>query len=284
MFVKNTRTKSSPPRLTDFSESAINKTVVKNSFTHWLTMYPPALGLPLGLAALLFNMPMLYLAMLGTISIGLASLIINIFFRHDKIASAYLENLNAEIKKQEQHILDKLGFDLRKSTGIPGAEIYASQGGEQLSKVQEKFHNIQVLLEAKLIEGEITFIRFAGAAEQLYLATLDNLKQVATTLQSVSSIDPGYIKERMEYLQGLDKKSGADSKEIKTLRKREKLRNRQLKKINDILTLNEEAMTEMEETTASIATMQTDRKLADIDYEAAIQHLQEMTQRSQMYQ
>lgn len=275
--------RSAPPKVTDFSKQAVKGEVLKQSLTHWLTMYPPAFGLPLGLAAFLFNMPLLYLGMVGSLTIGFASAIVNIFFREEVIAGRYLENLTRKLQEEEKRTLQNLAGDLQESRHIEVGGAYAEQGLEQFKRLQHKYENVSALLSKKLNRGELAFGRFIGAAEQVYLSGLDNLKQVAAILQSLGSIDPQYIQARLRQLEAIPNRNDMNQKEKETLLKRLTLRDSQLEKVNALLTHNEEAMTTLEETTAAIATMDTDGKFAGTDFESAIGQLQEIAERASIY-
>lgn len=274
---------SNTPRVSDFSNKAIKKAVRRTGLTHWLSLYPLAIGLPCGIAGLLFNLPALYLVPIGACFISIANIIVNIFLRSDQISSNYINELNKELKKHEEKIKQSLHANLVKCREIKGAEQYATQGAEQFNRIQQKYQNVRELLENKLNSGELTFGRFIGAAEQVYLSTLDNLKQVINILQSAGSIDPLYINSRIKQLKENNKNSEADKKELEALNKRLKLRDDQFQQVETFLSNNEEAMTRMEETTAAIALMKTDGNLAVTDFETAISQLHELAQRAQIY-
>ena len=251
--------------------------------THWLTLYPPAIGLPVGVAGILFGSPLLYGVAIGACLLSLSSVIVNIFFRNDRIAAKHVEKLNKMLRAHEKNIKKDLYENLESCATVKSVEEYALHGREQFGRVQEKYENISELLKQKLSTGEITFSRFIGAAEQVYLSTLDNLKQIAVLLKSAGSIDTEYVNKRISKMRNRSGSSDAEKKELDALNKRLELRQEQLGKVNDLLSNNEEAMTKMEETTAAIAAMKTDGSLASTDFETAITELQELAQRAQIY-
>jgi len=221
--------------------------------------------------------------MFGTLFVGTANAIVHIFFRHERIANNYITRLNKKLKEHERGVLESLHKNLKTCRAIKGAEQYASQGTEQFVRVQKKYQNVHELLEQKLTSGELTFGRFVGAAEQVYLSALDNLKQAVAMLQSAGSIDPDYIHDRLKQLAEIKQLTEADRRESEALNKRLKLREEQLEKVSHLLTNNEEAMTKMEETTAAIASMQTDGSFATTDFETAITQLQELAKSAHIY-
>lgn len=272
------------PRLRDYSRKAIRKEVLREGLTHWLTLYPSAIGIPLGLAAFLFNLPLLYFGMITTLSVSLISAIIHIFFREDTIAARYLERLARRLKEEEQVTLENLGNELHACRNNNNAGTsYGKQADEQFTRLQQKYQNVQAVLNKKLDQGELTYGRFIGASEQVYLSGLENLKQTVTIMQSLGSIDPEYISSRLAQLEKMESSGPAEVKEREALLKRLQLREEQLNKVNMLLTGNEEAMTSLEETTAAIAAMDTDGAITGVDYESAIEQLQEIAGKAYLY-
>lgn len=272
-----------PPKISDFSHQSINKAVIKTGLTHWLTIYPLAIGIPLGIAGLLFSAPVVSAAGFGTLFVSLGSAIVNIFFRNDKIAGSYIDKLNTKLKAYEETILESLENDLQRLTTINGAESLANQGAEQFKKIRLKYQNVSDLLEQKFDSGEMAYSRFVGSVEQVYLSALDNLKQVASTLISASSIDLSYIKKRMNELSTRPSKSEADKKENDALQKRLSLWEEQVKRVDELLSMNEEAMTRMEEASSAISALNTGSKFASTDLESAMEQLQELAKRAPVY-
>ena len=113
------------------------------------------------------------------------------------------------------------------------------------------------MLADKLNRKELTFARYLGTAEQVYLSVLDNLLSVASTLKSAATIDSSYIQSRLDLLGSIETPAEADLQETQTLNKRLDLRVKQLERVNTLLTKNEVAMTELDNTTAAISQMRT---------------------------
>ena len=274
-------TPSSKPQLQDFSQGAIQRHIVRQGLTHWLTLYPPALGLPLGFAAYLFNTPVLYLGLLGGLALGCGSAVINIFFRGDALSACYLQKLAEATNVQKTQMLDHLRSRLAQGRTIPGAEDYAEQGLEQFERMRLRFDKLRSLLAVKFQQGELSYSRFLGAAEQVYLGSLDNLQRIVSLLESAGGIDASYIERRLTHLEGL--RSTSDRKEQQTLLRRQQLRAKQLEQVNELLTANEEAMTALEETVASVAAMATSSTFAKGDFDTAIAQLQQVAARARHY-
>ncbi|WP_028582443.1 hypothetical protein [Desulfogranum japonicum] len=270
-------------QVNDYSRKAIRREVVREGLTHWLTLYPTAVGIPIGLAGFLFHMPVLYFGLVGTLTLSLASAIIHVFFREETIGARYLERLSKKIKAEETRALASLQEDLQACRQqVVGGE-HAVQATEQFARLQRKYENVRIVLDKKLQRGELTYGRFIGAAEQVYLRGLENLKQLVVVLQSLSSIDTEYIRTRLDILNMKTKRDSADVKEQETLHNRITLMENQLALVNQLLTVNEEAMTALEETTAAIAAMQTTGTTSHEEYDSAILQLQEIAGNAHLY-
>jgi hypothetical protein len=274
-------TTPSPPKLQDFSQRAIQRQIIRQGLSHWLTLYPPALGLPLGFAAYLFNMPLLYLGLLGGLTVGLGSAIVNIFFRGDALSASYLQQLAKGSQLQKAQFLENLRRSLVQAQRITGAESSAEQGLEQFERMRVKFDQLGSLLATRFQQGELSYGRFLGAAEQVYLGGLDNLQRVVALLESVGGIDLTYIDKRLASLDKPD--SEADRKEREALVRRQRLRSEQIARVDELLAGNEEALTALEETAAAVAAMSTDTTLAKGDFETAIAQLQQVAARARHF-
>ena len=276
---------SSPPKkinIGDFSQESTAKAVRKDILQHPLTVYSLPLIIGGGLATFLIN-PIFAVLLCSGIAIGGGSWIINNYFRRDVFESRYVKQLREVLLKQRENMLESLESELKECHSIEGVEQYADQGAEQFKMVKERFDNLQDILSEKLNQGELTFIRYAGTAEQVYLSVLDTLRTVVSLFKSISTIDENYIQMRLRELGKMKKLTKADEQEIATLNERKQLRDTQLEKINVFLTQNEEAMTEMNKAAVAIAEMKTDKSTVSVDIETARKELEELAKRANLY-
>lgn len=268
----------------DFSSKATKKAVLSTTLQHPLTLYPVAVGILGALGIVLFNAPALAVgAAAGGFGVGVGTWLVNYLARNKTFASRYLEALQRKLESQRTAVLEKLKQDLVLAKAVQGAEDFARQGASQFKMIQDRFENLRGILAEKLNTGEITYARYLGTAEQVYLSVLDNLQNIATLLKSIRTIDQGYVRERMDALGKLGELAEADEQEMETLVRRLKLREDQIEKINTLLTHNERAMTELDQTTTAIASVQTVKGRATTDMETAIKELEELAKRSQRY-
>lgn len=270
---------SSPPRSSDFSEGAVKKAIWKEILQKPITLWPAAVGIVAGAAILIIDPSLIaFLIAGGGVGIGLSSFLANIA-RRKSLANHYLKKLHEKLLRQRQEVLENLEDELKDCVEkVPDAEEHARQGVMQLEIAQERFGVFKEIISEKLDTTELTYVRFTATAEQVYLSILDNLRQVANLLRSVSSIDSQYISSRLAALNKLKKKEKADEDEIKTLIERQNLRDSQLNEINNLLARNEEALTLIDKTTAAAATMKIEDG-ATIDWEVARQELEAMVRR-----
>ena len=112
----------SPSQLHDFSHGAIQRQIVQLGLSHWLTLYPPALALPLGFAAYLFNTPALYFGLIGGLALGLGSAVVNIFFRGEALSARYLQQLAEEADARKAEMLEQLRRSLAHRIRIFSAQ------------------------------------------------------------------------------------------------------------------------------------------------------------------
>jgi hypothetical protein len=269
-----------PSTLSDFSQKAIQKAIRNEALTHPVTLFSGVATVLTALSWATFGMPAFLWAAFGAATISIGSLIVNYCFRDRILGETYVQKLNERFLRQKEDLLHSLHSDLEKCAEIPGAEDHVAQGLDQFVKIKQSYDNLRELLEQSVGAGGLDYGRFWGASEQAYLGVLDNLRQMVTVLKSLVTIDPDYITQRLRQLDDLDKLTDADKREQVTLEKRQQLREEQLRKVNDILTRNEEAITGIEEATAALAaTGAHDDTFADVDPETSIGQLRELAEK-----
>lgn len=149
----------------------------------------------------------------------------------------------------------------------------------QLKAIQEKRDNLVEVLNRRLEAGELTYARYRSTAQQVYLAALDNLSEVAVALRSISAIDNEYIDSRLEDL--ADQEGETADAERASLNDRRSLREGQERRIADLLAQNESAMTLIDRTATALADAPIGKEPQDAD--AAMAALREMAERASKY-
>ena len=279
--------KASEGRGGTYSASEIKKAVLAKSISHPMTLYPAGLGI-IGLLGAALLTPALPFAVAGLVglSMGAGSWATNYFGRREKLSSEHIKVLRGQMQARHAAKLKGLEGDLKQCGGIPGAGTFIEQGVMQFTMVQEKFATLQQLLSTKLESGELTYGRYLGMAEQVYLSVIDSLRNITNILNSIRSIDPNYIAKRLKYLDAAaeahdeDADRQADAMELRTLTERQEMRKTQLQQVNLLLSRNEEAITAMARTAVSVSAMQTGGDYASMDMDSALSELTELAGRA----
>jgi molecular chaperone GrpE (heat shock protein) len=268
----------------DFSQESIQKAVTAKIIQHPVSTYSIALG-TIGLAAslLLFPGSPLLIASLCVLGIGVGSTAINFAFRRKTLEGKHLSYLNKLIDRQKQLVLSRLKRELSKFSSSKDLKVFSDQAVKQYEMIRTKFENFKRILSEKFDVSEITYARFFGTTEQLYLSVLDNLEDIMNSLETISNIDETYIEERLNYLTGLKEPEDADLREIETLTVRRELKKKQSEHINELLTINEEAMTQIDISMSAISRIKTKMGRASIDMESARKDLEELINRTKKY-
>lgn len=264
------------PPARDFAPVAVRRAIRAEALTHPATLYPAVTGILGGLAWALFGSPILLAVAFGGGLLGLAGLTVNYFFRDKTFATRYVEQLKQQVADRERSLLESLGEALQSCSNIAGAEEYAQQASAQFVKIQRKYESLMELLEQKLGSGELALGGVWAVTEQVYLGVLENLRQVEGLLGSIATIDPAYIDQRLERLSQIAAPDDADVREAQTLLTRKKLREDQLQKVNELLTENEEALTQLEEATVAMAGIESFERFTTVNTLDSVKRLREL--------
>jgi hypothetical protein len=257
-----------------FSESAVSRAVLRGTAGHPLSVYPSVLGLLGALAGALFGSPVLLVGASGVFGMGLAGWLVNYFARRGSFARRYLEQAHRALEAEARIKLEALREELH--------ELGLDQGVSQVSKFRAKLDTLEDLLRRKLDPGELTYGRYLGIAEQVYLAALDNLHEAALAVRASRAIDLDYIEGRLDEIES-DGIQQVEEEEIRSLESRRALHAEQSERIEAILRQNEAAMTQLDRTSAAIAAVRTQPGQSALDLETAMAELEEMARRAPKY-
>ena len=263
-------------RQADFSPGAVKNAVVKKTFQKPYVLYPAAIGI-LGIAASLLVAPVsLFIipAIAGT-AIGAGAWLLDSTLRREFHARAYLAEMHRLLTGQLESTIRTLREDFIGQN--------SRRGINQLDRLSQKFDTFRQMLQRKLEPGELTHARYLGMTEQVFLAGLDNLKQVANIKKGLSAIDYDSLKTRIEVLHEAGELDALQKRELTALESRILLFNEQNKKLEQLLTQNEEALTQIDLVMAAIAGMNTEQGHASVDMETAMQELKGLAERADKY-
>jgi hypothetical protein len=264
-----------PVELPDLSKRAIDWAVLSASVQHPAVVYPAAAGVLGGLgAALLAASPAVIAGAAIGGGVALISLGVNCFLRRQHFASTYIARANQALAAYRASVLEHLDRDLR--------EAGSREGRSQFERFGEKIKAFEEVLDDKLGRQELTYGRFLGIAQQVYLSGMDNLRQIAISMKSIQTVDEKYIGQRIAALKD-GAQSDAKARERAGLEQQLALRKEQLKKIEDCLAENEQALAQLDLALAAIAEMKTGSSQADVNMETAMNDLQQIAKRARAY-
>lgn len=258
----------------DFSPKAIKKALQKYSLGHWSTKYSFTFLTVAALSGLFFTFTeTAFAVIIVSLGCGCLSWVYHYFFRGDHFRHQYVEKLQKAIQSETE----------RKRQTIHQELIghHCEEGARQLDELQRKFDSLVELLGDKLDQSELTYKRYYGIAQEVFLSGIDNLSMVVSALKSISEIEVKPIQERLSQLK--ESQDPELQEEINALQKRLHLRQNQIEKVKHLLVENEKAMTLIDETQVAIADMDTGQGEAKIDMENSMKALQEIAQRSAAY-
>ncbi len=259
----------------DFSKSAISKEIKKSSLQGAGVLYPAAIGILGGLAALVLGPSNLLVgaAIIGSV-IAIGSLLFNLTLGKQNLTAKYLKKLHQQLAQQTSRSIKRIGYELNK--------VNEPHGLKQLDLIQKKYEAFKRILGNKFNVSEISYSRYMGMVEQVFLAALDNLKQIADITQGINVIDENHIVNRIQQLRLLNE-STAGNQELDALVTRFELLQKQRDKVKAILSQNETAMTKMDEVMAAISIIDTSKKQATMDMDDAMKELESLAARAQSY-
>lgn len=264
------------PTVQDFSPAAIKKALKRYARDQWATRYSAVLLLLSVLAGGLFGFSeFIFFSIVGTLSAGCLSWVYNYYIQAGNFELRYVEKLRRALKQQTDLKRQRLKQDL--------IDVGCQDGARQLDQFRNKFDSLVELLADKLNTGELTYSRYYGIAQEVLLSGIDNLAAIVSALKSISEIDVKYIERRVRKLRENRNDDSEVTKEMAALEERLAVRQQQIDKVKRLLLENEQAMTQIDKTTAAIADMDTVRGEAEVDMENSMSALVEITERAQHY-
>lgn len=260
----------------DFSARAVKRAVLSASGQHPSVVYPAALAILGGLGAAAFVGPTLAVgaALVGG-SIAAGAWVANYLWRHEAFASRYLEAAHRALVEQRAKAI----AELKESLG----GLKANEGMQQLDRFGDKLATFEAILGEKFRPSELTFGRFLGIAEQVYLAGTDNLRGIGTTLRAAEAIDDKYIRRRIKALEDDPATSPAETAEIEGLNRQLEVLAGHRRRVDEYLAANEKALAQLDASIAALAEIRTGGGAAGVDMETAMQELARVAAQAKTY-
>jgi hypothetical protein len=264
------------PKPVDFSAEAVRKAVLQKTLQRPTVLYPTAVGGLGALAAILLGPSLIFIApaLLG-LGGGFVWWLLDYTLGKNKHSAEVLRQFRERLSGQRTAALTRLQGQLNA--------LNFEVGLAQLQQFQAKFDAFNALLGRKLDPAELTYARYLGMTEQVFLAGIDNLNRCADTLLALGTIDKDKLQARIRVLETDQVDSPGQDLEIKTLRERLLFHEAQMCKTDQWLAQNEGAMSQMDHVMAAIADMETTAGQASMPMEAAMQELKTLVERASLY-
>jgi hypothetical protein len=260
----------------DFSPQAVARAVLRETLQKPYVLYPTAVGVLGGLAAVLLGPSTLFLAPAAVgLALGAGSWVVDYSLRRDRHAAAYLKRLHEAMAGRVDATIARLRVEL--------SQLDYPIGLSQMDQLKLKFEAFRELLRRKLDPAEMTYGRYLGMAEQVFLGGLDNLARISDALKSLGAIDPRHIERRMREIDGDGIESAAQDRELAALAERAALLDRQRSLVDRLLAENEAAMTRIDHVMAAIGGLDTSAGHASMTMESAMDELRVLTERAAAY-
>ncbi len=258
----------------DLSPRTIKKTVLSTTLQRPLTVYPATIGLLGAVYALLFSAsPIALTAVAAGGGITAINWAYEYFIKGDDYANEFVTKFRKQLEHRRIKMLQSLEQEL--------SQIDNNNALNQVKLFRAKYENFHAILDRKLDPSEITYNRYLSIAEQVFLNGLDNLENVAITIKSISAIDTHKAKLSINNLE--KDIQNIDQERINELKKRLSLYDTQIKRVKDLLLINEKALTQIDIVSAKIANIDTKNTRAHLDMEDAMNELQHLIARTDQY-
>ncbi|MFC4991725.1 hypothetical protein [Rubritalea tangerina] len=221
----------------NFSQDEIDKRVNHQIHNHSLTLFPAAAGVLMLLWGGLFASSIALV--LGGLSLGvsLGFLAYQKKVKFPELSEKLVETLRNQQLKELKEKLSPLKTELE--------QLNCSQGAEQVHRLKIKFDDLSKMIQEKLSHDHANAARLNAIAEQLYLATIENLIQAKQILTSVANINEQYIDTQIQ-------RAHSDEERESLLERKQVLKDGQ-HAAEDCIANNEVAMTKINQLSMQLA-------------------------------
>jgi hypothetical protein len=264
-----------PARAPDFSPRAVSRAVFNQTLQKPHVLYPTAVGILGGVACLLLGPATLFIApAIAGAALGAGGWAYELLFKRDEIARDYMQTLHQALAGRVEDTMRVLNQELQQLKFKPGVA--------QIDLLRHKYAAFAELLRRKLDPNEMTFTRYLGMGEQVFLGGLDNLARISDALKGFETNDANEIRDRIHQLKNDGIDSHAQDQEEAALNARLALMAQQQEKVFGWLAENEAAMTALDRVMAGVAEMNTVQS-ATMKMEDSMKELEALAARAGSY-
>jgi hypothetical protein len=243
------------------------------------TQPPAVVAIGLGIVGVVFGW-----TLLGSIAVIIGGVLATL--RANSVEAMILHALNGMsvvLDDSVRNRLAQLGPSLKAARNTTGAEQLGMQAYEQLTALCNSFLTYRKVLSRRFNTGELTHGRYLKAGEQVFLAAMDDLDNTTTQLQGLATVDIDQIRAQLRILERKEAPTDNETRERDTLRERMQVRTTAEDNVRGLLASNEQALTQLSAAHASLATIRTERGLAELEANSAMQQLEELSKRAGRY-
>lgn len=258
-----------------FSAEAVRSAVLAATLQHPTVVYPGAVAVLGGVGLWLAGGPIaLGVAAVGA-GVAATSWIVNYLARKDVFAARYLQKAHEELLALRQNALRSLEKELKDNE--------YREALAQLQRFQQKMAAFEEVLGRKFAPGEITYGRFLGIADQVYLSGIDNLHGIALAQKGMKTVDQAYIEKRKKKLLDDPGSSPEEEREVAGLQSQLDLLQQQKKRLDAYLAINESALAQLDASIAALADIRSGATQSSLGMEAAMQELARVAAQAKDY-
>lgn len=167
----------------------------------------------------------------------------------------------------------------RKERLMQGVEDHSDErSARQLQDLISKFDLVQRTLGQRFDTGEMTYVRYLGTAEQVYLGAFDNLETILESRDALESTDRKALDRQLK-----EAERAGQERVVASTRQRIEIHDRAQGRIETLYAANEEAVMRLEQVQEALIGLNTGQGLASAPLEQAMEELHRLAARTAEY-
>lgn len=242
------------------STQALRQILLKKSLGSPYVLYPAVTAVLGGIAGVLFGFGGIVAGLaVGGVIAAAGGFTTEFAFRRDKNMKHIVTEITKLMEERRHALVSNLKLEI--------ADLKLTSAGNQLNDFQVKFATFVDVLDDRFSPTELTFMRYLNVAEQVYLSGMDNLRNAVILQKAIVATNIKDLKTRMSRLES------SKDKERAALVERIHGYEATQKQITELMLMNENALTMLDQVTQKLARTQVEKGMADSDTESAIGEL-----------
>jgi len=257
----------------EITPRSIRRQIVAQATQAPSVLYPTVAAVLGAFSGALFGLPTVAVVAAGAAGVlAFGALVYQLAAKRDDHARAFVLAAERRMEAKRTLMVNELRDDLQA--------LRMKAATEQLSQFERRFRAFRDVLEDRFKPSELTFARYLGVAEQVYLSGLDNVRDAVITRKSMEAIDDNDLRQRLNDLAQADDMAAVEREALQT---RLSVYEASVKEVAELLVQNEQALTLLDQVTHRLASTKTERGMADTDLESSMAELQRMGARLSEY-